>query len=213
MIAITDNGSGMSAEVQNKIFEPFYTTKSVGHGTGLGLATVYGIIKQNDAFIYVYSDVGQGTTFKIFWPIVRGKKSKPQEIEQSENSVLTGNETILLVEDDESVRSFASSALSELGYIVHESSNGKAALKSIDENNLKPDLIITDMVMPEMNGREFVALLEPKFEKLKILYTSGYTDTYITEHGELIQGINFLQKPFSLKDIAQKIREILDEKN
>ncbi len=212
MIAITDNGTGMSADVQNKIFEPFYTTKSVGHGTGLGLATVYGIIKQNEAFIYVYSEPGKGTTFKIFWPIVK-TKNIAAEIEQPVNTAIKGDETILLVEDDESVRAFASSALTDLGYKVHESPNGKDALDLVQDKKIMPDLIVTDMVMPEMNGREFIALLEPLFPKLKVLYTSGYTDTYISDQGELIQGINFLQKPFSLNDLAKKIREILKEDN
>ncbi len=209
VIAVSDNGIGMSEEVQNKIFEPFFTTKKVGQGTGLGLSTVYGIVKQNNAFIYAYSEINRGTTFKIYWPVSELKESK-KEVENIEVLKSEANEMVLLVEDDESVRAFAASALIEMGYHVYEAANGKKALELIKKEQLKPKLLITDMIMPEMNGKELVSNLELLLPDLKVIFTSGYTDNYIVQQGELIKGINFIQKPYSLRKFTKKIRDVLE---
>jgi PAS domain S-box-containing protein len=212
VIAVSDNGIGMNEKVQRKIFEPFFTTKEVGQGTGLGLSTVYGIVKQNDSFIYVYSEVNRGTTFKIYWPISDLKESS-SDVENNVIHVSEAHETVLLVEDDESVRDFAASALLELGYHVYEASNGKNALDLVKEKDLRPHLVITDMIMPEMNGKELVSNLEVIMPNIKVIYTSGYTDNYIVQQGELIEGINFIQKPFSLEKFTRKIRDVLANNN
>jgi len=196
-------------EIHHKIFEPFFTTKKSGQGTGLGLATVYGIVKQNGAYIFVYSEKGQGATFKIYWPVSKEVKNEKDK-SHIERIVLSGDEIVLLVEDDYNVRTFASSALKELGYNVFEASNGKKAINLIKEEDLKPNLLITDIVMPEMNGKELVEKLKVLLPEMKIIYTSGYTDSYIAKQGILNESVHFIQKPFSLKQFAEKIREVLE---
>lgn len=209
VIAVSDTGVGIEKKIQEKIFEPFFTTKKVGQGTGLGLATVYGIVKQNDAYIYVYSEPGKGSTFKIYWPVTKAAK-KDKEIKLNDKIEVTGNEIVLLVEDDDNVRDFASSALKQFGYTVHEASNGKEALQLLDRVKVKPNLLITDMVMPEMNGKELVSKVEELLPQIKVIFTSGYTDNYIVQQGELMEGIHFLQKPFSVRSFMEKIRQVLE---
>ena len=212
IISVCDTGVGVSEDIQHKIFEPFFTTKEQGHGTGLGLATVYGIVKQNGAYIYVHSEKNQGARFKIYWPVCKEEKLK-MNINSNEKNVLSGDEIVLLVEDDINVRIFTSSALRELGYTVYEASNGKKALQIIEEKGLKPHLLITDIVMPEMNGKELVEKLNKKLPEMKIIYTSGYTDSYIAKQGILNESVHFIQKPYSLKNFAGKIREVLEKDN
>jgi len=215
VISVSDTGTGISKNNIEKIFEPFFTTKDKAHGTGLGLATVYGIIKQNDGCIDVSSKVGVGTTFNVYWPMTTGDL-KPSVTVVDKKSVITGNETILIVEDDDSVRGFASAALEELGYTVYQASNGKKAVDLIDNNfnessepiNIK--LIITDVVMPEMNGKELVEIIKRKFPDIGIILTSGHTDDYISDKGHLDKHVNFIQKPYSIKVLADKVRDILD---
>ncbi len=211
IISVSDNGIGMDKEIKNKIFEPFFTTKEIGQGTGLGLATVYGIVKQNRGSIYVYSEQGQGTTIKIYWPSTEERKV-PDLAKKTSKDNLTGNETILLVEDDKGVLDFAFSVLEELGYSVYRASNGKKALELAKEKNIRFDLLFTDLIMPEMNGKELATSIKKLDPEISIIYTSGYTDNHILHSGVLDEGINFIQKPYSVHTLAQKIREMLDKK-
>ena len=206
LIAVSDTGSGMKEETISKIFEPFYTTKSNGKGTGLGLSTVYGIVKQNKGHIYVYSEPNKGSTFKIYWPttdldIVAEYKDEPSE------EMARGEETILFVEDDDEVRKFMNRTLKTLQYNTFEACNGLEALEIVRRNKLKLDLLITDVIMPEMGGKELAEEIVKFVPGIKILFTSGYTDNHIVRSGRLDQGINFLQKPFSIKEISKKITE------
>jgi PAS domain S-box-containing protein len=213
-ISVTDTGIGIEDEIKEKIFEPFFTTKEKSQGTGLGLATVYGIVKQNNGSIYVYSEKEYGTTFKIYWPIADEIRIIDEDTKFADFE-LNGNEAILLVEDDEEVRGFASTALQNLGYSIFEAENGKQALKFVNDSNKKAklniDLLVTDMVMPEMNGKELANELKKIYPGTKIIFTSGYTDNHIVQSGNLDKGINFIQKPFSEKTLAHKIRTVLDK--
>ncbi len=208
LISVSDTGIGMDEETKDKIFDPFFTTKGMGRGTGLGLATVYGIVKQNKASIHVYSEPGQGTTFKIYWPAVGEKEAIKGE--KSATEVPKGREKVLLVEDDSLVRDFISNALTSLGYQVFEASNGKEALRLIKGEQLSPDLLITDLVMPGMNGKELAEKIREILPHISVLYISGYTDDYLFLSDILGKNVNFLQKPFTIKKLAQKIRQILD---
>ncbi len=213
LLMVSDSGIGMDPEVKNKIFEPFFTTKAKGKGTGLGMSTVYGIVKQNDGSIYVYSKPGQGSTFKIYWPAA--EKEEPQTFEVKEvfsNASMTGHETILLVEDDEGVRDFTADTLRELGYDVFEAANGKEALELIKEMNMNLDLLLTDLVMPEMNGKELAEKVTAWLPHAGVLYTSGYTDNNIIHSFKLKEGINFIKKPYSVQALATKVRDVLDKK-
>ncbi len=211
MLAISDNGCGMDRETLSKIFEPFFTTKEAGKGTGLGLSTVYGIIKQNNGYIWVYSEPGQGTTFKIYFPRVDEPVEKDNEIKVPTGS-LKGDEVILVVEDDYSVRKLTVEFLSKFGYSLLEAENGKEALTLLQKKSIYVDLIITDVIMPKMSGRELEKRIAKSHPKTKILFVSGYTDNAIAHHGVLEEGVNFLSKPFRPLELAQKVRMILDEK-
>jgi PAS domain S-box-containing protein len=208
MLTVSDTGSGMSEEIKQHIFEPFFTTKEVGHGTGLGLATVYGIVKQSGGNIEVESREGIGTTFKIYLPRVVESANAARGIETvSKRSV--GTETILLVEDEDLVRNLTRQFLQECGYTVIEAGNGVEAL-SIYEQDCRVDLLMSDVVMPQMGGRELAEKLTDKFSHLKVLFTSGYTDDAVVRHGIIETNSNFIQKPFTLEALADKIRQILD---
>jgi PAS domain S-box-containing protein len=207
--SISDNGAGMAEETKNKIFEPFFTTKDKGRGTGLGLSTVYGIATQNNGCIDVQSEPAKGTTFKIFWPCTMEEETV-EMTEVPEKRVLEGNETILLVEDEDSVRNFTSESLQQLGYMVFEAADGNAAQELLMENGIKVDLLITDLIMPEMNGWELAEKLKEMYPHIAVLYTSGYTDDFIIQNGALQEGIHFIQKPFSFQTLAEKVREVLD---
>jgi two-component system cell cycle sensor histidine kinase/response regulator CckA len=210
MLSVSDNGVGMTPEIKDRIFEPFFTTKEKGKGTGLGLSTVYGIIQQSGGNIWVYSEPGVGTTFKIYLPMIEeGTESlRP-------TSVLTksiqGFETILLVEDEEMVRKLARTVLQKNGYTVLEASNGEEALRMVQEQNGDPiHLVVTDVVMPGMSGRQLAERLVSLWPEMKVLYMSGYTDDAIVHHGVLTAGIAYIQKPFSPDALVFKVREVLD---
>ncbi len=209
LLSVSDTGIGMDDEIRKKIFEPFFTTKEVDKGTGLGLSTTYGIVKQNDGSIDVYSEPGEGTTFKIYWPAVT-KKDKEPDKKPEENEITGGKETILFVEDDQGVREFTGNALKSLGYTVLEAADAREAMKMINDENIRFDLLITDLVMPEISGKELADILVQKWDDLKILFTSGYTEDTIVHNGVLDDGINFLHKPFSIRELSHKIRSILE---
>lgn len=208
MLAISDTGRGMSGEVRARIFEPFFTTKEVGKGTGLGLATVYGIVKQNNGYIYVYSEPDMGTTFKIYLPRI-GVDTDDLMFEQPEE-LPGGRETILLVEDYIDVREFALKVLSKLNYKVLVAEDGAAALKICDEFEGRIDLLLTDVVMPRMNGNELAEHVSRLQPGARVLYMSGYTEETIAHHGVLKKGINLLQKPLTPQVLAMAVREVLD---
>ena len=209
MIAISDNGCGMDSSTLKNIFEPFFTTKKTGEGTGLGLATVYGIIKQNNGFINVYSEPGQGTTFKTYLPRCIEEPTARQE--ENTDEVLKGHgETILLVEDEVAIVEIVTTMLSDLGYTVLPANSPAEALKLAESIKDGIDLLITDVVMPDMNGREMAAQLRHIHREMKSLYMSGYTANVIAHHGVLDEGINFIQKPFSRNSLSVLVRKILD---
>jgi PAS domain S-box-containing protein len=211
MLAVSDNGCGMDEETRRRLFEPFFTTKEVGKGTGLGLSTVYGIVKQNDGFINVYSEPGQGTTFKIYIPrhagnIVETSAARVAELRQGHG------ETVLLVEDEPAVLDMGKGMLEKLGYTVLTADAPRDALRLAEEHTGKIDLVMTDVVMPEMNGRELAERLLEIKPGMKCLFMSGYTANVIAHHGALDEGVQFIQKPFSMKSLAAKVGEVLDQK-
>jgi PAS domain S-box-containing protein len=208
MIAVTDTGSGMDAETVAKVFDPFFTTKEKEKGTGLGLSTVYGIIKQSGGNIWVYSEPGYGTTFKIYLPRTH---EMPHVVEkQTVREKQRGkNEAILVVEDEAALRGLLETVLSSFGYRVTLAANGGEALLLVEEKGLKPDLVITDVVMPGMSGFILINRLKKSRGNLKVLYMSGYTDNAIVHHGMLDPGTPFIQKPFTVKDLAEKIDQVL----
>jgi len=208
MLAISDTGSGMDEQTRSRLFEPFFTTKEHGKGTGLGLATVYGIVKQSGGNIWVYSEPGRGTTFKIYLPRVEGVAEAPR---RRTRAVVPGSgEQVLVVEDEPLLRELMGRLVRELGYRTAVAADGAAALVLVERDGLRPDLLLTDVVMPGMSGRALAARLGPLVPGLKVLYASGYTDNSVTHHGVLDAGVDFLQKPFTTADLAAKIREVLD---
>ena len=210
MLAVSDNGCGMSKETLEHLFEPFFTTKEVGKGTGLGLATVYGIVKQNAGFVHVYSEPGSGTTFKIYLPRYQadGAAAEPEPA----GEVTPGcGETILLVEDEARILDLGREMLIELGYQVLAASTPREAIRLAEEQDRRIDLLITDVVMPEMNGPELAKILVANRPGLRCLYTSGYTADVIAHGGVLDEGIRFLQKPFSMQQLAAKVRGLLEQ--
>jgi len=211
MIAVSDTGIGMDKETREHIFEPFYTTKGVGKGTGLGLSTVYGIAKQNNGFVWVYSEPGQGTTFKVYIPKVKGDV-KSEKNERLPVVDLNGSETVLIVEDDDSLRKLVRTALKQRGYKVLKAENGEDALRVSEAHDGLIDLLLTDVVMPKMSGKETAERMQPLYPQMKVIYMSGYTDDSIVQHGVLAPGLNFLEKPFTPESLAQKLREVLDKK-
>jgi len=211
MLAVSDNGCGMPPEVLSHLFEPFFTTKEVGKGTGLGLATVYGIVKQNNGFINVYSEPERGTTVNIYLPRHVGKAETITVPNLS--AIPRGHgETVLLVEDDPAILLLAETMLTGLGYKVLEASVPNLALQLAKEHLGTINLLMTDVVMPEMNGRDLARQVQALDPEIKVLFMSGYTADTVAHHGVLDEGVRFLQKPFSIKDVAHKIRQALDEK-
>lgn len=212
VLSVSDTGTGMTAAMQEKIFEPFFTTKEVGKGTGLGLATVYGIVKQSGGGIFVYSEVGHGTTFKIYLPRVVEKLDIGEVGADLKTEFAMGSETILLVEDEDLVRSLSHQVLETCGYTVIDARDGVEALEIMGKEEIHIDLLFSDVVMPRMGGRELAEKLLATIPDLPILFASGYTDDAIVRHGELETNINFIQKPYSLDDLARKVRNLLDSK-
>lgn len=209
MLAISDTGSGMDRETQTRVFEPFFTTKSQGKGTGLGLSTVYGIVKQSNGSIWIYSEKGLGTTVKIYLPVADETVDATGPSPQTTSSK-QGTETLLLVEDEEQVRNLASRILSAYGYTVIEAADGQSALGLIQENQASIHLLITDVVMPRMSGRQLADQMPSTHPGIKVLYMSGYTDDAIVHHGIVDADIEFIQKPFTPAALAQKVRDVLD---
>jgi len=207
MLAVSDTGSGMADDVCEQIFEPFYSTKGE-LGTGLGLATVYGIVKQHGGNIWVYSELDVGTTFKIYLP-VSVKSPEPLREDEAPPLILEGCETILLAEDNEDVRSLAARMLRHWGYTVLATMNGTEALAVLKAHDGSVDLLLTDVIMPEMSGPELFKEVTEENPDIKVLYMSGYTDDMIAHRGVLDQGIAFIQKPFTSQAIAAKVREAL----
>jgi two-component system cell cycle sensor histidine kinase/response regulator CckA len=208
-LAVSDSGCGMDEATQAHIFEPFFTTKGVGKGTGLGLATVYGIVKQSGGHIEVYSELGRGTTFKIYLPRIR--EALPAGPSSPASFVVPrGTETILLVDDEEALRRLSIMALESSGYTVLEARNGEEALQICRQHPTPIHLLLTDVVMPKMSGRELADHTQAISPKLKVLYLSGYTDDAIIRHGVLESGMPFLQKPFTPSVLNRKVREVLD---
>jgi PAS domain S-box-containing protein len=210
LFAVSDNGVGMDENTRQKLFEPFFTTKKQGKGTGLGLSMVYGIVKQNNGSIYVYSEPGQGSTFKIYWPATEEESVIAEESVSVE--IPGGSETILIVEDEKEVCRFAAKSLTSLGYNVLKAENGRVALELLKSEKPVLDLIITDLVMPELSGKEFIEQAKQFYPQVKVIFVSGYTDNHIVHNGLLEEGVNFVQKPYSLKFLSSIIREVLDEK-
>jgi two-component system cell cycle sensor histidine kinase/response regulator CckA len=206
---VSDTGHGMGEEVTAHIFEPFFTTKPKGKGTGLGLATTHGVVKQSGGSIEVYSEVGIGTTFKIYLPRVEEKVSKPARDDQP-RELLGGTETVLLVEDEEIVRDLCVRILCDSGYRVFQAGNGDEAIALATGFEERIDLLLTDVVMPGMSGPELATQLVLHHPETKVLFTSGYTENAITRHGALKEGVNFINKPYTPSSLAKKVREVLD---
>ena len=210
MLAIVDTGTGMSEEVKGHLFEPFFTTKPEGKGTGLGLATCFGIVKQNSGHINVYSELGSGTAFKIYFPRVQSAL-EPARVRTQPAEVAGGKETVLLVEDEAAVRELAAFTLREKGYTVLVAVNGEEGLRTARQHDGKIDLVFTDVVMPVMGGKEMADALHASHPDTKVLFTTGYTEEAIGHHGVLRPGIVFLQKPYVTATLARKVREVLDQ--
>ncbi|HEV3205651.1 MAG TPA: ATP-binding protein [Terriglobales bacterium] len=210
MLAISDTGMGMDAETQTHIFEPFYTTKGL-KGTGLGLSTVYGIIKQSEGYIWVYSEAGKGTTFKVYLPRL-GEAGLPQAMQPAaaQEQPGPGHETVLLVEDEENLRRLTRQSLGNQGYSVLDAADGTAAIRLSHAHKGPIHLLLTDVIMPGMNGRELANQISPNRPEMRVLYMSGYTENHIGHNGTLDEGITLLQKPFTLPALQAKVREVLD---
>jgi two-component system, cell cycle sensor histidine kinase and response regulator CckA len=209
MFAVTDTGTGMDAKTKARIFEPFFTTKPVGKGTGLGLATVYGVVQQSGGYIWLYTEPGHGSSFKIYLPRVDAVETEPAA-EASLAGAFDGSETVLVAEDEEAVRQIIEKALDAHGYRVLSARDGAEALERASVYAGQIDLLVTDVVMPDMNGRELSRRLVQTRPNLRTLYLSGYTDDAILHRGVLQQGVAFLQKPFSLRMLARKVREVIE---
>jgi signal transduction histidine kinase/CheY-like chemotaxis protein len=204
---VTDNGVGMPPEVMEKIFDPFYTTKAKGTGTGLGLSTVYGIVKQHKGHIYVYSELGNGTTFKIYFPrIETDAEDKTQKVFPA---MAKGVETILVADDEVSIRKLIRDTLEPLGYRIIEAADGEEALELFRQSEYKIDMLLTDVIMPKMTGKKLVEALLAEQKEFKVLYMSGYTDNVIVHQGILDENVEFINKPLIPSLLTKKIREVL----
>jgi len=209
VLVVSDDGKGMDKETRATIFEPFFTTKMQGEGTGLGLATVYGIVKQNEGFINVYSEPGKGSTFRIYFPAYE-HESLPREAVRTGEAPETGTETILLVEDEGHLLEFTRRRLDRLGYRVLSADNPNTAIDMAQNHDGAIDLLLTDVVMPEMSGKDLLEKLRKVRPGLKCLYMSGYPANVIAHQGVLEEDVHFLHKPFSTADFAAKVREALE---
>jgi len=208
-ISVSDTGTGMSREVQEKAFDPFFTTKEPGQGTGIGLSQVYGFVKQSGGHVKIYSEVGEGTTIKIYLPRAHVASSAAREGEPSVVGSSSG-ETILVVEDEADVRAYLVETLRDLNYRVREAPDGAAALALLESEPFRVDLLLTDIVMPGMNGRQLADALHRRQPELKVLFITGYSRNAVVHQGRLDAGVSLLQKPLTQAMLASKIREILD---
>jgi CheY-like chemotaxis protein len=209
MLAVTDTGVGMDAETSSHIFEPFYTTKGGTSGTGLGLATVYGIVKQSGGYIWVYSEPGKGSSFKVYLPRVDEPAETPQSMKK-QTRARKGTETILLVEDEPAVRELTRMVLAAQGYCVVEALNPEDAQRLSESHASRIHLLLTDVVMPGVSGRELARRITARHPNMRVLYMSGYTQNVIAGGGTLETGIAFLQKPFTPATLIDKVRDVLD---
>ncbi len=207
LIAISDDGCGMSQDTVSHIFEPFFTTKEEGKGTGLGMSTVYGIVKQNNGFINVYSEPGRGTTFRIY--LTSEARQETDQQDPTPPEIRGGDETVLIVEDEPAIRQITSIILNEQGYTTLEAADLDDARRLVEENRV--DLLISDVIMPEINGKDLSVELLKIRPQMKCLFMSGYTSSFIAEHGVLDEGVDFIAKPFSSESLALKVREVLDK--
>ena len=210
LLAVSDTGVGMDTATQERIFEPFFTTKEKGKGTGLGLATVYGIVKQSEGFVYCYSEAGKGTTFRLYFPRVAAESEQPAPAERKPARAPRGSEVILLVEDDEAVRRVTASILEKGGYTVISERSGAAALQKLSELAERPRLLVTDVVMPGMDGRELALKVSALSPEIRVLFISGYTENAIVHHGVLEEGVEFIAKPFTSGHLLHRVRTVLD---
>jgi signal transduction histidine kinase/ActR/RegA family two-component response regulator len=212
LLSVSDTGTGMTPDVKARVFEPFFTTKEVGRGTGLGLATVYGIVKQSNGYIWVYSEAGHGTSFKIYLPRTEAQ-CEPMMHQDESGFLLRGNETVFLVEDESSVRDLAARILRDQGYTVFEAGDGTEALQMVEANRTpRIDLLLTDVIMPRKGGRELAEKLKSVYPEVRVIFTSGYPDDAIAHQGMPGNGIAFLPKPFTSTSLCRKVREVLDGK-
>jgi len=213
LIEITDTGTGIEEKLLNRIFDPFFSTKEKGHGTGLGLSTVYGIVNQTGGFISVESELGVGTKFSLYFPMISAEDVSTQTTTENTNEKkkadLTGTGTILLVEDEDAVRMFSSRALRDKGYRIIEASNGESALEFIQKNATTIDLVITDVVMPKMDGPTLMEHIKKLNPKMKIIFISGYTEDSFRNSLANDAQVHFLSKPFNLKELAGKVKEVM----
>ncbi len=210
LITVGDNGCGMNRETLEHLFEPFFSTRGVGEGSGLGLATVYGIVKQNNGFVNVHSEPGQGSTFEIYLPHHAEIAEKPRQTLHPPPLPRAQGEQVLLVEDEPSILRLCVSILEKLGYGVLAATTPGEALRLVEQEARPIDLLFTDVIMPGMNGQELAKLLKSRYPRIKTLFMSGYTANVITHHGVLDAGVQFIQKPFSMQDLAVRIRRVLD---
>jgi CheY-like chemotaxis protein len=209
MLSVSDTGSGMDEETQSRIFEPFFTTKDLGKGSGLGLSTVYGIVKQSGGNIWVYSELGLGTVFKVYLPRIDTVSSTVETLVQ-ETAAPRGSGTILLVEDEDIVRGLTRKILTQAGYNVLDANGGEEAIHLCRTHVGPIDLLLTDVVMPEISGKEVADRLLELRPKIRVLYMSGYTDEAIVQHGVLDANVEFIQKPFTCVRLAQKVTDVLN---
>lgn len=210
MLQVSDTGVGMDQRTLDQVFEPFFSTKDKSKGTGLGLSMVYGTVKQHDGYIWAYSEPDKGTAFKIFFPLLDSAVQDLSHDTESEPDI--GEETVMVVEDDQSVRNMTMAMLSRKGYNVMAADSGGNCLDILSNLNKPVDVLLTDVIMPDMNGKELYSKVAKRFPGMKVIYMSGYTDEIIAHHGVLSGGVHFLQKPFSVRDVALKIRRVIDEK-
>jgi CheY-like chemotaxis protein len=210
MLGVSDTGMGMTPDALEHIYEPFFTTKAHGRGTGLGLATVYGIIRQSGGAIECDSKTGQGTCFTAYFP-VSDETPRPEAISSDVEEVVGGSETILVVEDNEPVRGFVEDSLSRLGYRVIAAAGGEEALVVSSATEEKIQLLLTDVILPGINGRELARRIRFQRPGIRVLYTSGYAGDVLTRSGVIEERLNFISKPFSVLAIARKVRQVLDE--
>ncbi len=209
MLAVSDNGCGMDANTRARVFEPFFTTKEMGKGTGLGLATVYGIVKQSGGHIWLYSEPGKGSTFKVYLPRVDGAVTGLSSV-QTGSDERRGAETVLVVEDEDTIRTLVRSILESKGYTILDAASGAEALSICELHPETIHLILTDVVMAHMSGPELAQQLALRRPETKVLYMSGYTNNAICHHGLLDRNLAFIEKPFTPQALVAKVREVLD---